>query len=78
MKVTQEGIYADAQGKTYPVVNLNFRYPEEPPDFQAYFEGGWYNVNESPENFPFDRVELEVVRYIGPIPPGTKFEPLPR
>lgn len=65
MRIEQEGIYVDASGQQYDVINTG---DDERPYYRAYFNGGWYNVNEEPDNFPFDQVEIVMVKRIGDIP----------
>jgi len=64
MIVTHEGKYLSTDGAIYDVVDVG--NPTE-PYFRAYKDGGYYNVNVEPNNSPFDEVEIEMVKYVGPL-----------
>ena len=64
MIITHDGRYQAKDGNVYDVVDVGI--PGE-PYFRAYKDGGWYNVNVEPQNFPFDEVEIEMVNYVGPL-----------
>jgi len=61
MKVSKEGIYRDNTGQELPVLNCN-KVGE--PYFRAYYDGGYYNVNEEPDNAPFGEIEWEMVEFV--------------
>ncbi len=62
MIVTKEGKYKDANGNILPVVNC--APLGEKPYFRAYYRGGYYNVNQEPDNYPFDQIEWGVVEMV--------------
>jgi hypothetical protein len=65
MIITKEGKYKSKSDKVFDVVNVS---PEGcRPYFRAYWNGGYYNVNVESDNFPFDKVEMEMVEYVGPL-----------
>lgn len=69
MIVTKEGIYKDARGIEYYVLNVNKNIPDFPPYYRAYFKGGYYNVNKEPNNAPFDEIEIEMVEFVRDLEP---------
>lgn len=65
MIVTKEGKYRSKLGGVFDVVNVS---PEGfPPYFRAYWNGGYYNVNDEMEDFPYGKPEMEMIEYIGPL-----------
>lgn len=64
MVITHEGKYLAVDGNIYDVVDVGM---SNEPYFRAYKNGGWYNVNLEPTNEPFNEVEVEMIKYVGPL-----------
>lgn len=64
MKVTKEGIYRDDTGQELPVLDVSPKGAGLAPYFRAYYNGGYYNVNEEPDNAPFGEIEWEMVEFV--------------
>lgn len=54
MKVTKEGFYKDKEGVELPVANCD---KSGKGYFRAYYNGGYYNVNQESDSYPFDGIE---------------------
>ena len=63
MKVIKEGIYRDKTSAELPVVNVGGKHGS-PDYFRAFFKGGYYNVNQEPENEGFEDVEWEMAEFV--------------
>lgn len=63
MKVTKEGIYRDKDGNELPVLNVGKNIGID--WFRAYWQGGYYDVNENPEEKPYaGDIEWEMVEFV--------------